>query len=160
MSIRKKPWNRVDLPVYSVSSKGITDNMHICTYVSAVSMQPKRMMVALYDGTRTLANVTMTRQFVLQLLHEDQYRLVNQLGKLSGNNIDKISRLQKRNLLSTWNNYFILKDALAVMELQTIEIIPAGDHTMFLCDVISYKNLNEGKALTTRILHEKGIIRI
>ncbi len=46
------------------------------------------------------------------------------------------------------------------MELQTIEIIPAGDHTMFLCDVISYKNLNEGKALTTRILNEKGIIRI
>ena len=160
MSIRKKPWNRVDLPVYSVSSKGITDNMHICTYVSAVSMQPKRMMVALYAGTRTLANATKTRHFVLQLLHEDQYRLVNQLGKLSGNNIDKISRLQKRNLLSTWNNYFILKDALAVMELQTIEIIPAGDHTMFLCDVISYKNLNEGKALTTRILNEKGIIRI
>ncbi len=101
MSIRKKPWNRVDLPVYSVSSKGITDNMHICTYVSAVSMQPKRMMVALYAGTRTLANVTKSRHFVLQLLHEDQYRLVNQLGKLSGNNIDKISRLQKRNLLST-----------------------------------------------------------
>jgi flavin reductase (DIM6/NTAB) family NADH-FMN oxidoreductase RutF len=152
MSIRKKPWNRVDLPVYSVSSKGITDNMHICTYVSAVSMQPKRMMVALYDGTRTLANVAMTGKFVLQLLHEEQYRLVNQLGKQSGNTIDKISR--------TWNNYYILKDALAVMELQSIQTIPAGDHTMFLCDVISYKNLNEGKALTTSILHEKGIIRI
>jgi flavin reductase (DIM6/NTAB) family NADH-FMN oxidoreductase RutF len=85
---------------------------------------------------------------------------VNQLGKQSGSTIDKISRLQKRQLLTTWNNYHILKEALAVMELQSIQMIPAGDHTMFLCDVISYKNLNEGKALTTSILHEKGIIRI
>ena len=42
----RRPWNRVDLPVYSVSSR-LNDqhNMHICTYVSAVSMEPKRYMV-------------------------------------------------------------------------------------------------------------------
>ena len=40
----KKPWNRINIPVYSVSSKyGEKQNMHICTYVSAVSMQPKRI---------------------------------------------------------------------------------------------------------------------
>ncbi|HMP93048.1 MAG TPA: hypothetical protein PKD90_09280, partial [Phnomibacter sp.] len=58
---RKKPWNRPALPVYSVSSQGTRPNMHICTYVSSVSMQPKRIMVALYKGTLTLTNAQQTR---------------------------------------------------------------------------------------------------
>lgn len=134
--------------------------MHICTYVSAVSMQPKRIMVAIFSGTQTMANVEQNPHFVLQLLAKSQYRLVNQLGKQSGKSIDKIGRLQKRQLLSEWNGFPILKEALAVMELQVLQQIDAGDHCMMLCDVLAYKNLNEGEVLTTKYLHEKGIIRI
>ncbi len=62
----KKPWNRVDLPVYSVSSRhGVEENMHICTYVSAVSMDPKRFMVALYKGTKTIELAVAEKRFVL-----------------------------------------------------------------------------------------------
>lgn len=160
MSIRKKPWNRVNLPVYSVSSRGSRPNMHICTYVSAVSMQPKRMMVALYHGTQTLANVETDPHFVLQLLAQHQYRLVNQLGKQSGKTTDKIARLQKRQLLTEWNGFAILKEALAVMELRAIQQMEGGDHRMYLCDVLAYKNLHDGQPLTTQILHDEGIIRI
>jgi flavin reductase (DIM6/NTAB) family NADH-FMN oxidoreductase RutF len=157
---KKKPWNRVNLPVYSVSSNGEKPNMHICTYVSAVSMQPKRMMVALYHGTQTLLNVEKDNAFVLQLMADHQYNLVNQLGKLSGKNIDKISRLQKRNLLYEWEGYPVLKDALAVMKLTVCNQMEGGDHLLYLCDVESYKNLNEGNTLTTGLLKEKGVIRI
>jgi flavin reductase (DIM6/NTAB) family NADH-FMN oxidoreductase RutF len=159
-SMRKKPWNRVNLPVYSVSSKGGKPNMHICTYVSAVSMSPKRMMVAIYHGTQTLENVEANPQFVLQLLSSKQYNLVNQLGKQSGKKIDKISRLQKRKLLCEWKEFYILRDALAVMKLNIINSMNAGDHQILLCDVEAFKNLNEGEVLTTQILNTKGIIRI
>jgi flavin reductase (DIM6/NTAB) family NADH-FMN oxidoreductase RutF len=157
---KKKPWNRVNLPVYSVSSLGVKPNMHICTYVSGVSMQPKRMMVALYHGTQTLLNVEKDNEFVLQLMADHQYNLVNQLGKLSGKNIDKISRLHKRKLLTEWEGYPVLKDALAVMKLTVCNQMEGGDHRLYLCDVESYKNLNEGSALTTGLLGEKGVIRI
>jgi len=159
---RKKPWNRVNLPVYSLSTCSATGqhNMHICTYVSAVSMQPKRMMVALYHGTKTLANASENPKFVLQLLAQHQYNLVNQLGKQSGNHIDKIARLQKRQLLSEWQGFFVLNDALALMYLETVAQVDGGDHRLFVCDVVAYKNLNDGQALTTEILHQKGIIRI
>lgn len=150
----------MNLPVYSVSSKGTKPNMHICTYVSAVSMQPKRMMVAIYHGTQTLENVDQEQEFVLQLLDEGQYNLVNLLGKQSGKKIDKISRLNKRKVLTEWEGYQVLQKALAVMLLKVVGNMDAGDHKMFLCDVVSYKNLNEGKALTTGLLGEKGIIRI
>ena len=32
------------------------------------------------------------------------------------------------------------------------------DHRLFLCEVISYKNINEGKALTLDILREKKLL--
>ncbi len=123
-------------------------------------MQPKRMMVAIYHGTQTLENVEKDQEFVLQLLDENQYALVNLLGKQSGKKIDKISRLEKRKLLNEWEGYPVLQQALAVMLLKVANEMEGGDHRMYLCDVVSYKNMNEGNALTTGVLAEKGIIRI
>ena len=159
--IKKKPWNRVNLPVYSISSKTADNcNMHIITYASQISMQPKRFICGIYHGTQTLLNVEKSGEFVLQLLADNQYRLVDLLGKKSGKVIDKISRLIKRNDLKKWNNFYVLKNCLAVMHLKVISSFEGGDHKGFLCDVVAYKNLNEGEALTLDRLREKKLIRI
>ncbi len=159
--IRKKPWNRVNLPVYSISSKNIeTHNMHIIIYASQISMQPKRFICGIYHGTQTLLNIETSGEFVLQLLADTQYRLVDLLGKKSGKNVDKISRLRKRNELMDWNNFYVLKNCLAVMQLKVISSFEGGDHKGFLCDVVAYKNLNEGNILTLDTLREKKLIRI
>lgn len=165
----QRPWNRVNLPVYSISSKhnNGSNNMHIITYAQAVSMQPKQFICAVYYGTKTLENISSNPHFMLQILSAEQYRLVDLLGKKSGNEIDKIERLQKRNLLNEWNGFYILKDALAVMEMKAVPLsfkedlgVSSPDHKLFLCNVIAYKNLNDGTPLTTEILGEKKIIRI
>lgn len=163
--IRKKPWNRIDLPVYSISSKDDkgNSNMHIITYAQAVSMQPKQFICAIYYGTKTLELVEANPHFVLQLLSANQYRLIDLLGKKSGKSINKIERLNKRNLLTKWNGFYILKEALAVMEIKAEALITKGkqpDHKLFLCNVIAYKNMNAGNALTLDILREKKMIRI
>ncbi|MDE3234912.1 MAG: flavin reductase [Bacteroidota bacterium] len=164
---RKKPWNRINLPVYSICS---TDgngnyNMHIITYTQAVSMQPKQFICAIYKNTKTLSNIQSYPHFVLQLLHAGQYNIVTLLGKESGNQINKMARLQKRKLLTEWNGFPVLKDSLAVMEmkafpLQVHSVQEQPDHVLYLCDVIDYINLNEGEALTLDILREHKIIRI
>ena len=159
--IRKKPWNRINLPVYSISSKtGNSSNMHIITYASQVSMQPKRFVCGIYLGTKTLSNVEENGEFILQLLAAEQYRLVDLLGKKSGNSINKISRLNKKDLLAEWNGCMILKDALAVMHLKIIDDFDGGDHKGFLCDVLAYKNLQEGDVLTLDTLRAHKLIRI
>lgn len=158
----KRPWNRVNLPVYAVCStdgKGLF-NMHIITYANQISMNPKRFVCGIYEGTKTLENIISYNEFVLQLLAEQQYRLVELLGKKSGHHIDKIARLEKRKLVTNWNGFPILKDALAVMQLKTISSFPGGDHTGFLCDVTQYKNLNDGKVLTLDTLRAHKLIRI
>ena len=166
MSLRKKQWNRVNLPVYSVSStdgKG-NHNMHIITYASQISMQPKQFVCGIYYGTKTLENIGLHNKFVLQILAKEQYVLVNMLGKKSGNSTNKMAYLQKRGLIIEWKNYLVLKDALAVIELEALPVIlPATknpDHKIFLCNVLDYKNLNEGNPLTLDVLREKKIIRI
>ena len=158
----KRPWNRVNLPVYSISS---TDgngnhNMHIITYATQISMKPKRFVCGIFHGTQTLANVQQHPFFVLQLLSAQQYRLIDLLGKKSGNNTDKIARLEKRKLLMPWKTYLVLKEALAVIELKVIDSFEGGDHAGYLCEVTDYKNLQEGTPLTLDILREHKMIRI
>jgi flavin reductase (DIM6/NTAB) family NADH-FMN oxidoreductase RutF len=156
----KKPWNRTDLPVYSVSSfHAGAGNMHICTYVSAVSMQPKRFMVALFKETRTLDLVERERRLVLQLLAAGQYRLIPLLGRKSGHDTDKLSVLERRGLLTRWEGVAVLDEALAWMHLSVIDTLDAGDHVMMLCNMDRYRNHREGEPLTLDILRQRGLVR-
>jgi len=158
---RKKPWNRVNLPVYSISSGNEEqNNMNIITYVTAISMQPKRFICGIYHGTKTLENVESSGSFVLQLLSDQQVNLVNLLGKQTGRTVPKIQRLQKRKELMMWNEFPVLKNALALMKMKVVESMEGGDHKVFLCDVVDYINLNEGEVLTLDHLREKKLIRI
>ncbi len=134
--------------------------MHIITYVTAISMQPKRFICGIYQGTQTLDNICTYPHFVLQLLAATQYRLVDLLGKKSGKAIDKIARLEKRKGIAEWNGFKILKSCLAVMEMKVMDTMDGGDHTIFLCDVVTYKNLHAGDALTLDTLRGHKLIRI
>lgn len=156
-----RPWNRVNLPVYSISSRfGAEANMHIITYATAISMQPKRFVCGIYNGTKTLELVQQESAFVLQLLSADQYRLVDLLGKRSGHHINKMERLEKRKLLMDWNGYQVLNNCLALMQMKVIQTFDGGDHQGMLCDVVAYKNLQPGEALTLDVLRNKKLIRI
>ena len=161
MSLRQKPWNRTDHPLYSIS---VTDesgtNMNLVSYVSAVSMKPKRFAVAVYKNTRTLSMLLRQKTFVLQLLSERQFVLARLLGKTSGFRIDKLRSLQRKKALDNWEGHPVLCEALALMELKQIRHLDAGDHVLFLCEVIRWKNRNEGNPLTLSILSEKKIISV
>lgn len=161
-SLRKKPWNRVNLPVYSISSKNSEgkENMHMITYVTSISMQPKRMVCGVYKGTQTLDNVLEQGVFVLQLLAASQYTLTKILGKTSGKKTDKLAYLRKKQWVENWQEYPVLSNALSVLLLRVIEQFDGGDHIGFLCDVIAYKNLQPGEPLTLDILRAHQLIRI
>jgi len=157
----KKPWNLPDLPVYSLATAGENGfNMNICTYVSAVSMQPKRFMVAVYHGTRSLENMYASEQAVLQLLTTPQVGLVRTLGKKSALRFDKQTWLRKKNVLTEWQSFTVLRDAAAWMLLQKLWHQDAGDHVIFLFDVIKHKVNNPDNIMTLHTLRQHKIISI
>ncbi len=156
----KRPWNIPDLPVYSlVTRHAEQENMNICTYVGAISMQPKLYAIAIYNGTLSLALAEQSNYAVLQLLGADQYRLVKTLGQQSGHTIDKISWLAKRNLLHDFEGFPVLKDNSASLLMRKTGVVQSdGDHVLFIYRVEKSKSLHEDY-LTTGLLREKGIIR-
>lgn len=156
-SLRKKPWNRVDQPVYSIASAAEGHvNMNICSYVTPVSMKPKRFIIAIYKNTLTLELVKKNPEFILQYLSQEQYKLINLLGKKSGHSIDKIQRL--KNQVASYNDFVVLKDCLAYVHLRVLSWLDGGDHWCTLCDVVANKNIREAEPLTLNYLRDKKII--
>jgi len=155
----KRPWNIIDSPVYSLASyyEGKV-NMNICTYVSAVSMEPKIYAIAIYNDTKTLENMFQTERAILQFLHPEQYKLVRNLGQRSGLNFDKHQYLQKNNLLESWNGYDVLKNTSARILLEKIDFKQTGDHVLFTFNAEKYKSYHP-EVLTSEILRIKKIIR-
>jgi flavin reductase (DIM6/NTAB) family NADH-FMN oxidoreductase RutF len=105
--------------------------MNICTYVTAISMEPKIYAIAIYNETKTLENMLRTDRAILQFLHPDQYKLVRNLGQRSGLSFNKYNYLSKNNLLESWNNYDVLKNASARILLEKIDFTQTGDHVLF-----------------------------
>jgi flavin reductase (DIM6/NTAB) family NADH-FMN oxidoreductase RutF len=134
--------------------------MHIITYVTAISMKPKRFICGIYYNTQTLSNIEVSGEFVLQLLSDQQYKLVDLLGRKSGKTTDKIYTLNKKNELATWKDFYVLKNCLSVMHLKVLKGFDAGDHKCFLCELVSYKNINDGNPLCLDDLRKRKLIRM
>ena len=148
----RRPWNYPALPVYSVCTEG---NMNICTYFTAVSMKPKRFMIAVYKNTKTLDNVQKDKRVLVQLLCETQSKHVRRLGMRSGKDGYKLNRLP----LKEYKGLPYLDGALAIMELSIVSMHDEGDHWCCFADLVSYKSLCDGDVLTTTHLRDRGIIR-
>ena len=157
----KRPWNRSNSNVYSLLThnlKGET-NMNICTYVSVVNMNPRLYAVSIDYNTLTYKNlICSSGNVVLQCLGKKNISVIRSLGKKSGLVFDKMVYLKKNRLITSWNNFIVLKDVAFLVELKDPKIIhEMSDHALFLFSVKSYKN-SKNEILVFNDLIEKNII--
>ncbi len=158
----RKLWNRPNQAVWSLATTDQNEvgNMNICTYVSAVSMEPKLMMVAVYHNTKTHANVVACKRAVLQLLSEDLVSVTKVCGHLSGNNVDKVTRLKKRFPLSDCNGIPYFTGCVGYVELELQKLLPIdGDHDLAIFNILKHKNLHDTPILTTDYMRSKSLLR-
>ena len=146
--IRVKPWNRVDGPIYSLSTTANgRGNLNICSYVTPISMKPKRFIVGIFKDTKTLENLEANPVGLLNYMAIDQANHVNLLGKKTGNTMDKIAKLGDQ-IEHVGDGLYKLKGVLAILRLKFMERIDCGDHWAWLAHVESYENLREVEPLT------------
>ncbi len=158
----RKLWNRAEAAVWSLSTRSRegVPNMNICTYVTAISLEPKLIMVAVYKHTQTHENIIIGETVLLQLLSTELAPVVRICGRLSGKDVDKIARLKKRYELESEGDLWYLKDAAGFMELQVEQFIPtSGDHDLLVGRVSKAKNLQDRTILTTTYLKSNGYVR-
>ena len=158
----RKLWNRPDDAVWSLSTLSAdgVPNMNICTYVSAISLDPKLLMVAVYHGTQTRTNIAVGGTVLLQLLSQELAPVVRVCGQMSGKTINKIARLQKRYDIQQVDGFSYFKAAAGYMTLEIEQIIKtSGDHDLLISKVIKAKNLADVPLLTTTYLKAEKYIR-
>jgi len=156
--IRVKPWNRVDGPIYSLATtaKG-KGNLNICSYVTPISMKPKRFIVGIYKETKTLENLEANPIGLLNYLAADQANHVKLLGKKSGHAVDKVAQLGG-DVEHVADGLYRLKGAIATLRLRFMERMDCGDHWAWLAHVESYENLREAPPLTLEDLKRLKLI--
>jgi flavin reductase (DIM6/NTAB) family NADH-FMN oxidoreductase RutF len=158
--IRIKPWNRIDAQVYTLATSADgKGNFNLCTYITPISMKPKRFIVGVYKGTRTLSNLEKNPVGVLQYMAADQWEHVKLLGKKSGNVIDKISALGD-GVEHIQGGLYKLKGILALVHLRFLERLDAGDHWAWVAHAESYENLREAEPLTFSELKRRKLILV
>ena len=159
---KRRPWNAVREQVYSiasVSSAGV-HNMNIATYVTPVTMDPKRYCIAVYKNTQTHLNIFKTQQpFLLQALSLSQMPLVKTLGKKSGITLNKQQYLEKKNIPThSYEQCLYLSESYFVLALMPESYIEVGDHDLVLARVAKILLHQDVAPLTTIDLHTSGII--
>tara|TARA_B100000401_G_C52234402_1_gene452108 strand:+ start:41 stop:523 length:483 start_codon:yes stop_codon:yes gene_type:complete len=157
----RRPWNLIDVPVYSLITEDQCGNinMNICTYVSVSSLKPKTYCIALNKTTKTYSNLSNNNLVVLQLLNKKNIQLVKILGKKSANKYDKISYLKKNNFLNQISKFKVLKNINSFVILKKSKTISTDtDHDLFLFNIEKYKVFSEENILTFQDLVNNKII--
>lgn len=132
-------------------------NANIATWVMQVAMGGKMLCVALYKIDYTLELVKESGLLNVNLLAEDQTRLIAKLGRKSGRDVDKFKNLAHE--LDERGCPYI-SDAIGYVQCRVTGYADGGDHELVICEVLKQVTLHpDKKVMTHHFLREKGLVR-
>ncbi len=130
---------------------------NIVTWLTQTDMGGKVLVVALYKVDYTIELVRQSGVLNINLLAVDQTRLIRKLGQQSGRNKDKFKNLPY-NLDNRGCPY--LMEAIGYAQCNVLHSTDAGDHELFVCEVLKQVVLNpEKEVMTNAFLKAKRLIR-
>ena len=132
-------------------------NANIVTWLTQTDMGGKVLAVALYKVDYTVELVRESGVLNVNLLATDQTRLIRKLGQQSGRNKDKF-----KNLPYSLDNRGCpyLTEAIGYVQCNVLHSTDAGDHELFVCEVLKQVVLNpEKEVMTNEFLRAKRLIR-
>jgi flavin reductase (DIM6/NTAB) family NADH-FMN oxidoreductase RutF len=132
-------------------------NANIATWVMQTAMGGKVVCVALYKIDYTIELVRESKMLNINLLHTEQTNLINKLGRRSGKDSNKFKNLKFE--LDNRGCPF-LTEAIGYVQCKVLHSTDAGDHELFICEVLKQVVLNpEKEVMTNNYLREKGLVR-
>jgi flavin reductase (DIM6/NTAB) family NADH-FMN oxidoreductase RutF len=141
--------------VQDIVSKAISQGVYVITvktkdrvngmtaaWVSQVSLNPLMLMVSIAPARYTHNLIKEAGYFAINTLSEEQIDLAKHFGFKSGRKTDKFEGISYSDAP---NGSPVLDKALAFFECRLVDTFKAGDHTLFVGEVISDRLLNEDK---------------
>lgn len=132
-------------------------NANIVTWLTQTAMGGKTLAVALFKVDYTIELVRESGLLNVNLLATDQTGLIRKLGQQSGRHKDKFNRLP---FALDERGCPYLTEAIGYVQCRTMGSIDAGDHELFVCEVLKQVVLNpEKEVMTHAFLLEKKLVR-
>ena len=105
------------------------------------SNEPYLMTVSVWNENFTHDILLESKIFAANILGESHRKLTIHFGRQSGRDIDKFKDVRYRTEKS--GSPILYKDAIAYMDCRTVNTMNAGDHTIFLGEILQAAILSE-----------------
>ncbi len=109
-------------------------------WATQVSFKPRLIAVSIAPPRYTHGLIKESGYFCLNLLSKDQMELANLFGFKSGRKVDKFKGLKYTNALK---GSPVLEDVIAYVECEVKDIVTAGDHDLFIGEVVDAAELKK-----------------
>ncbi len=129
--------------VYVITTRlGDRLNGMTAAWVSQVSLSPLLLMVAIAPPRYSHDLIKESKVFAVNVLTAGQVDLGKRFGFASGRRVDKFAGLE---YLTAATGSPILPEAYAYFDLKLVDTFPAGDHNLFVGEVLEAKILQPEK---------------
>ena len=126
--------------VYVVTTRvGEKVNGMTAAWVSQVSLKPLLVMVSIAPARYSHTLIKESGIFAINVLTQDQTELAKRFGFKSGRKIDKFAGMD---YLTAATGAPILPQAYAYLDLKLVNTYVAGDHSLFVGEVMEAKILH------------------
>ncbi|MDE3077729.1 MAG: flavin reductase [Chloroflexota bacterium] len=134
--------------LYGVTVRhGEQRNAFTANWVAQASFEPPMIMVSVENDGASIALIEATGLFAVQPFATGQRELAGALGKKSKNVPNKLEAVAWRD---TPLGLPLLDECLGYLECRVTGKIPAGDHTVFVAQVLDAGQLRDDEGLTMK----------
>ena len=126
-----------------VTSKGKNgDNIMAAEWTHHISYSPALIAVSVGHGKMTGENIAHDKIFGVSIASQDQNVLASTTGNYHGHAVDKFAALQElgfRFIRGKETGVYLVDGAVLQLECKLVNTVPAGDHTLYIGEVVSVK---------------------
>lgn len=111
--------------------------MTVSSFVS-VSLSPPLVSFCIGDHAKMFTSLHVTQLFGISILNDEQRHLSNHFAGIKQQDVSSLSVFEMK------NNAPVIRDCLGWYYVRCINLVPAGDHQIVVCEVIDAdRNKNE-----------------
>ncbi len=142
MGLQENITHYIPQGVFVITAKaGDKKNGMTAAWVSQVSFRPRLLSVSIAPQRYTYQLIKDSGFFAINVLGEGQVDLAKHFGFKSGREVDKFAEVEH---FLAQKGSPILKEAIAYFECKLVSICEAGDHALFLGEIVDHQVLREG----------------
>jgi flavin reductase (DIM6/NTAB) family NADH-FMN oxidoreductase RutF len=116
----------------------------LASWLQQCSFEPPRVSLAVQPGREVVHLLTSEATIAINILEASQTDMIAHFGKGFALGVDAFDGIE---LVREDDEAPILAEALAVLEGRLAERFPAGDHDLFIVDILTGRVLDEGQPM-------------